>query len=342
MNHLREILKMDLPQRLLSDIPNLKQAAETFLEQIENNPGLSCYPAIDKLTYQIDEGKVNIDYPIIHPEYFKSFVQKCLSQNEAILQRTIMVSVFHPYWLDSMFDYNTEGQWNQPKDVRIPSTKDDEVTQPKPDLMITFKRKSLTENISAPIPTELESCISPDDNDLKRCFPFVFMEVKKAGSDLKEAYLANLHSAAQALYNIYLWMVRASDPNTEAFFQKVRVFSLVFNAQDLSVRVHRVSRKADGGLSFEFDEFYPLQRYTKNGTCRLMISILHDYAQAELHPLLKSIFQAVTDQEALQVNSKRKAGAARDANGKKQRRSRGQTEHTGQTPFISQMSTFDQ
>lgn len=86
------------------------------------------------------------------------------------------------------------------------------------------------------------------------------MEVKKSSSDLQEAYLANLHNASQALFNIFLWMVRAGQELV--FFSQVRIFTFVFNAQDLSVRVHRAYQLPGGDLSFGFDEFLPLSRYS--------------------------------------------------------------------------------
>ena len=123
----------------------------------------------------------------------------------------------------------------------------------KPDLAMFFVLDSFVgENIEDPIPTELEKCISPHGGD--RCFPFLFMELKKAGADLQDAYLANLHSASQALYNIYSWMVRVDRENE--FLNDFRVFSLVFNAQDLSFRVHRAAKK-DGAIYFHFAELYP-------------------------------------------------------------------------------------
>ncbi|KAF2235503.1 hypothetical protein EV356DRAFT_500411 [Viridothelium virens] len=130
---------------------------------------------------------------------------------------------------------------------------------------------------------DLEKCISPDGGD--RCFPFLFMEVKKEAADLQAAYLPNLNNASQALHNMYLWMARAGQ--FDDFFNRIRVFSLVFNAQDLSVRVHRAARLPVDGIGFRFAEYRPLARYDRDQACVLVSSILKNYAAEELHRILK-------------------------------------------------------
>lgn len=238
LEHLRSILNTRLPERSLNDIGDIKDVTENFLSQIAENPHDSCYVYIDEFSYRFDKGKTNIGYPIVNRRYFEADLERCLVGNEAVLQRTIMIHIINQYWIKNILDWNTEGQWSQPKDTRLPSRGDGEISLPKPDLAVSFKLESFTvaEDDSDPIPQDLAKCISPDGGG--RCFPFLFFEVKKAGADLQEAYTANLHSASQALFNIYTWMVRAGQE--EQFFDEVRVFSVVFNAQDLGVRVHVV------------------------------------------------------------------------------------------------------
>lgn len=337
--HLRSILKAELPKRQLKDIDGLRSVAEDFLQQIVDHPNDSCYPYIDEFSFHFDEGKSNISYPIVNRRYFDADLKRCLARNEAVLQRTIMIHIINQYWLGEIFDWNSEGQWSQPKDTRLPSREDDDISLPKPDLAISFTLKSFTGELddSDPIPLELERCISPDGGD--RCFPFLFFEVKKAGADLQDAYTANLHSASQALYNIYNWMVRTGEE--ESFFETVRVFSLVFNAQDLSVRVHRAVKLPTGGgaLGFHFDEFSPLYRYDKDQACLLIQTILNDYAAKELHPILKSTFVEVVNQEDERVASKRKADVMRSATSKRARKNQSDIQHTGQSFAMSNLST---
>lgn len=165
------------------------------------------------------------------------------------------------------------------------------------------------------------------------------MEVKKAGADLQDAYTANLHSASQALYNMYTWMVRSGQE--EKFYNNVRVFSLVFNAQDLSVRVHRAETRENESMYFLFDELLPLQRYTKDQACLLIRTTVAEYAAKKLHPLLKTAFKEVTKQEseqAMAILAKRKANTQSNRSIKRARRQTS-VPHTGQSFPLSALST---
>jgi hypothetical protein len=53
-----------------------------------------------------------------------------------------MIHIINQYWLDPIFDWNTEGQWSQPKETRLPSREDDDISLPKPDLAISFTQDS--------------------------------------------------------------------------------------------------------------------------------------------------------------------------------------------------------
>ena len=333
--YLRSILKTAFPARSMGDIRDLGAVAQEFVERIRDRASESCYTFIDEFSLKFDEGKARMNYPIVNPAYFDDQVKKCLSKNEAVLQRTVMMSVFHHYWLGDIFDWNAEGQWSLPKDIRLPSRQDDDVTSPKPDLAISFTLQSFTgeEDDSDPIPQDLEKCISPDGGD--RCFPFLFMEVKKAAASLQDAHQANLHTASQALYSMYLWMTRVG--KEKAFFDHVRVFSFVFNAQDLGIRVHRATRLPDGSLSFRFDDFLRPSRYTRDMVCMHVDTILNDYAASELHSTLAEAYSEVIHQESERVLSKRKASAARSTSTKRIRRSEDASQHTGQSFGMAQL-----
>ena len=340
IDHFKSIIQTELPQRLLSQVPNLKDTLDEYQKKIERYPTLSYYLFVDDLGFELDKGKKHVGYPIIHPEYFDAFLQKCRSQNEAMLQRTLMMNIFHPYWLHDMLYYNTEGQWKLKEDVCLPSTQSDKIKMPKPDLAMSFKLSSLTmdKDGADPVPSQLESCSQPDGGF--RYFPFLFMELKKAEADLADAERDNLYSASQALYIIYQWTLRAS--TQEDFFKKVRVFSFVFNVEKLSVRVHRAAMSETGVLRFLFDELFVLPHYTKNQACLLLDSLLENYAVKELHPVLKKTFQIVSQQEVLYQLSKRKAKDARDSSSKRRRTSKNGSEHTGQSFAMSQLNPSDE
>ena len=51
--------------------------------------------------------------------------------------------------------------------------------------------------------------------------------------------MANLHSASQALFNIYIWMLQAR--HEEIFFDRVRIFSIVLNAHEITMKNGRTA-----------------------------------------------------------------------------------------------------
>ena len=335
LEHLRSIIKTTLPDLPMKEATDLQCAAQNFLEEFNSYPNVNCYPFVDSFSFEFDEAKSKINYSVINERYFNSDLKRCLASNEAVLQRTIMIHLINQYWLGEIFDWNTEGQWSQPEDNRLPSREDDTISQPKPDLAMFFTRKSFTGVFfDDPIPSELMQCISPDGGD--RCFPFLFMEVKKATADLQEAYLANLHSASQALHNIYTWMIRVG--KEDKFFNHVRVFSLVFNAQDLSVRVHRAEkRQEDKAVIFRYDELLPSQRYTKDQACLLVRTTVTEYAAKELYTILKTTFKEVTKQEDNRVSAKRKVNPLGNPSTKRSKRQNSMPQ-TGQSFATSALS----
>ena len=312
MEHLQSLLKMELPEPPERVITEGEALARNFLEEIGRCRDRRYYDLLNNFSYSVDAHKANIGLSTVNTQYFDADLARCQTKIEAVLQRTIMMNVFDRHWLGEHFDWNTEGQWRQPKGTLIrPTKKGDEMTLPKPDLMISFTLESFSSgrDQSHPIPDDLEPCIFPDGD--QRCFPFLFFEVKKAAADLVAAYRANLNNASQALYNIWQWMKRA-DQLTE-FYEKVRVFTFVFNAQELSVRVHRaeIDKDDDGqdALFFVFDTVEEVEKhgYTRDKVCLLVSSIMN-YANAELLPILQATFMEVMCQEKPKNPSKRKGG----------------------------------
>ncbi len=173
-------MRDQLPDRPLKDTEDFKRILWNFLKLAADRPANNCYPFIDDLSFKVDEAKSKFDYPIVDNKDFQAGLRRCLGRNEAILQRTIMIHIINQYRSGNMFNWNCEGQWSLPRDSRLPSQEDDEIALPKPGLAVSFTLKSFTgeEDDSDPIPTDLEGCIFPDGGS--RCFPFLFMEVKKA------------------------------------------------------------------------------------------------------------------------------------------------------------------
>ncbi|KAL9068584.1 MAG: hypothetical protein Q9157_006467 [Trypethelium eluteriae] len=311
IKHLRSLLKTVLPEPSEKVIAEGEALARNFLEETGRCRDRRYYALLNNFSYNIDAHRADAGLSTVNTQYFDADLARCQTKIEAVLQRTIMMNVFDRHWLGEHFDWNTEGQWRQPKETLIRPTKEgDEMTLPKPDLMISFTLKSFSSgrDQSHPIPDDLEPCIFPDRDT--RCFPFLFFEVKKAAADLVAAQRANLNNASQALHNIWQWMKRADQ--LPEFYEKVRVFTFVFNAQELSVRVHRaeIDKDDDGedALFFVFDTVEEVEKhsYTRDKACFLVSSIMKDYADAELLPILQTTFMEVMRQEKAKNPSKRK------------------------------------
>jgi hypothetical protein len=163
------------------------------------------------------------------------------------------------------------------------------------------------------------------DGGVGRCFPFIFMEAKRGAHDLEPAYMANLHSASQALFNIYIWMRQAG--HEEIFFDRVRIFSIVLNAHEISVRVHRaIFLPESSSLSYHFDEIVSINGYSRDQACLLFKNVLIEYGKMELYSILKATFEEVSwqedeskEMEDEQLQGKRKADPVINMSSKKVR-----------------------
>ena len=315
MEHSRSLLKIELPEPSEKVITEGVALTRNFLEEISRCRYRRYYALLDDFSYSIDAHKADVGLSTVNTRYFDADLARCQTKIEAVLQRTIMMNVFDRHRLGDHFDWNTEGQWRQPKETLIRPTKEgDEMTLPKPDLMISFTLESFSSgrDQSHPIPDDLEPCIFPDRDE--RCFPFLFFEVKKAAADLVAAHRANLNNVSQALYKFWQWMKRADQ--LSEFYEKVRVFIFVFNAQELSIRVHRaeIDKDDDGqdALFFVFDIVEEVEKhsYTRDRVCLLVSSIMKNYADAELLPILQATFTKVMRQEKAKNSSKRKGDSS--------------------------------
>ncbi|KAI0967035.1 hypothetical protein F4678DRAFT_483390 [Xylaria arbuscula] len=277
----------------------IQEAITNFLQKARAaSPEDDGYAAIEDLSNEINLWKSTVHLATITNLDFKKDLLHCEHSNEAVFQRTAMISIIDRWRLNDLFDFNCEGQWSLQGMYPLPSTQgpDDKISGPKPDLAVFFNTEALlgSDGFSAPIPPSLESCIFPD-NYPRRCFPFVFIEAKKAFQDITAAVYANMHSASQALFNIYTWMRKARQ--TDAFFQHVRLFSIAINAEKMIVRTHRAQALDDrGGLVFLYDELCVLYRYDRDTICLLIRNILMKYGADELSKILKCTVEEVSKQ----------------------------------------------
>jgi hypothetical protein len=171
----------------------------------------------------------------------------------------------------------------------------------------------------------------------------VFIEAKKGFHDLTKALYANMHSASQALLNIYAWMERVG--HEDAFFDNVRLFSIAINAEKAIVRIHR-AEMLDGeeGLVYLFDDICTLHDYQRDEICVLIRNILLRYGAAKLRGILKTTFDEVSKQYKQELNQdnepqKRKKDTVRGVPAKKARPSQATGRPAGLQP-IDPSSSF--
>ena len=281
------------------DTTVLQSILRELLQRCEKaRPNDDMYAAIEKFSNQYNEWRPGVNLVSITNREFDVDVSYCKDSNEAVLQRTVMTSIIDRWHLHKLFIYNCEGQWSLPKMYQLPTRgMRDDVTLPKPDLAVSFTLEAFTgADTSSPVPKEISKCMRPDGG-VTRCFPFIFMEVKRGAHDLKTAFMANLHSASQALYNIYEWMSQAG--HQETFFDSVRVFSFDLNAHEISMRVHRamLSPSENIPLTYLFDEIVSINGYSRDQACLLFKNVLIEYGEKELYGILKSTFEEVSRQE---------------------------------------------
>ncbi|KAI0965164.1 hypothetical protein F4678DRAFT_467829 [Xylaria arbuscula] len=147
------------------------------------------------------------------------------------------------------------------------------------------------------------------DGYIQRCFPFIFIEAKKGFYDLTPALMANMHSASQALFNIFVWMRVAG--HKDEFFSDVRVFSIAINAERFALRVHRAQAAEEGdGLEFYYDDVCEGLAYKRDHVCDLIRNVLVGYAEKTLINVLKESVETVLRNERQIQALKRKSEVA--------------------------------
>ena len=327
LEHFKSILNVEPIQIQFKDTEDLQSILKTFLQRCDKaRPNDDSYAAIEDLSNQFGQWRPRVNLVAITNREFEIDVSYCKKSNEAVLQRTVMTSIIDRWQLHELFVYNCEGQWHLPDMFRLPTRlAGDKVTLPKPDLAVSFTLEAFTgTDTSSPFPKEIDSCMRPD-RGVGRCFPFLFMEVKRGAHDLESASMANLHSASQALFNIYIWMSQAG--HQEVFFDRVRIFSIVLNAQEISMRVHRaMAMPGTTSLGYHFDEIVSINGYNRDQASLLFRNVLIEYGKKELHGILRSTFEEVSRQVDLsaeaddgQLQGKRKADTLPNASSKKVR-----------------------
>ena len=251
--------------------------------------------------------------------------KKCDNKsNEGLYQRTIMMSLIvrqiFIYRADEKglryLDFSAEVPWTCPP---MPSRAYDNnqkfLTQPKPDLAVSFLRESVVGDDLwdvMPPPTQRLACFEKiDDGGRDRIFHFFTIEAKKSQISSGDAVgrLQSLNNASQALHNMYEFFKDAGTIHEQIFFDRVRFFSVVASTEGLTVRIHRAIRKTRSGdlimpdrpeypLNFEWTVFArsgASQGLDQESVFKLIQRILIAYGIQTLKPLIHSAAKALSD-----------------------------------------------
>ncbi|KAL9615727.1 MAG: hypothetical protein Q9160_009306 [Pyrenula sp. 1 TL-2023] len=219
----------------------------------------------------------------------------CKGQQEAIFQRTIMMSMVNRYKLifsnsktsddlsQSALMFSVESLWTcEPMptarvsritkaDRHIPHPKTF-TNAPRPDLCVSFRRSLIIDSAlwkRLPAKTQRLVCYEGvNEEEIDRAFGFFFVEAKRSRIDPDDSVARNqsLNDASQALHNLYEFFNEAGQ--AQVFFERVRVFSATASEKGVILRIHWAVELPEDSEFFpeRIVEDYPLQ--FEHQTCR--------------------------------------------------------------------------
>ena len=261
----------------------------------------------------------------LHGQLWTLDQAKCnKGSSEALFQRTLMMSMIarHSFIYDTsvvkrhILDFSVEEPWScPPMPTRAHDMDEKYLTQPKPDLAISFRRDALISDAlwnSMPKSTKRLACYEEmDEMRGSRVFHFFTIEAKKAfySTDDTVGKRQSLNNASQALHNMYEFFHEAGPHYENDFFDKVRFFSVVASTEGLTIRIHRATKEpADGSdqgfittgypLRFEYREYCKIGKdsnFDRKTVLKTFERILIAYGADELQFLLRDAAKAVME-----------------------------------------------
>ena len=251
--------------------------------------------------------------------------EKCQNgSNEALFQRTLMMSLIARHCLIyerqssnvRYLDFSVEEAWTcppMPSRAYIRGAKF--LTQPKPDLAVCFYRPAvIPDHLWNEMPSATQ-CLACYENinrpGIDRVFHFLTIEAKRANTSSNDdtGKHQSLNNASQALHNMFEFFRDAGSEHEEKFFDRVRFFSVVANAEGLMIRIHRATREPKDGLGqgfimpdkpeyplrFEHQEYCRVQKesFGRKTVFETFERILIGYGVRELRCLLEKAAEAL-------------------------------------------------
>ena len=261
--------------------------------------------------------------------------EKCADgSNEALFQRTLMMSLIARHRLiytkkDKFrsLDFSVEETWAcPPMPTRAYSLKRKFLTQPKPDLAVSFSRNTIIDNAAwkaMPSATRRLACFeNATVQGQKRVFHFFTIEAKRALTSPNDpkGKLQSLNNASQALHNMFEFFRDAGSQHEKFFFDKVRFFSVVASTEGLTILIHRATRlnskepplsfimpeNPQYPLNFEYQEYFKSAKFDRETISEIIQQILVRYGLGELRPLLKNAAEALLNRISNNIEERRR------------------------------------
>jgi hypothetical protein len=208
----------------------------------------------------------------------------------------------------SCIDFSVEETWNCPPMPTLDYNFSQKfLTQPKPDLVVCFKRNMvIPRNLWLHMPyatRRLAYYETPNRRGSSKAFHFFTIQGRRENT--QTARYQNLNNASQALHNMFDFFQVAGPRHRDNFFSEVRFFSAVASTEGLNVRIHRAIDLGKNGseddfltpeypLRFEFREFVTVEenrfyhkKFDRKTVLELFGKILVGYGVEKLYGLLQ-------------------------------------------------------
>ena len=121
------LFQIGTPWETLSNLsqrhPRTAVNSRKFRQRCESHPNDNIYPEVEGLSNQISFWRSDVNLVSIPEREFDIIRNYCKKPNEAVLQRTVMMSIIDTPQLPELFVYNCGSQWDLPKRFQLPSRK---------------------------------------------------------------------------------------------------------------------------------------------------------------------------------------------------------------------------
>ena len=210
--------------------------------------------------------------------------------------------IVHRFTLGSSLAYAWNLQWQCDP---VPSKyrhQHDRMPLPKPSSIVALNSRCYFHSTNVGKLTSMICAEAGQEENDPQAFPF--LSVEPVNDSCEAAIGKNLHTASQALHNMYVFMKAAGYESV--FFEKVRFYSAVISSGGFEVRVHRAVKLDQGRiypdypLGFRFDQVLMKDSaYTRKDLATVIKTVLVTYGLEILLPVLQNavLYRCTEDDE---------------------------------------------